>query len=222
MIKKDIFVFIGTQDNLTCYYGKGRAILRARSSLDGERVKRDPAFKGFWQSGQRLKQASPLAAALYSQIPAGKREYAMYRVLTGEAIRLLKQGMEEAEIREVLQQTYVQPLLAAASRASRRAVADTPRSAFAYRPLKDGGTLRRRQSRKRLEVSGKWPMDRLSVSFRKELERKARKSPPGLIYLGRHEQAPKLKWYLREDIDDIVRSRGKAMDWRDWLFSGGM
>ncbi len=222
MIKQDIFVFTGTQDNLTCYYSKGRAILRARSSLDGERVKRDPAFKGFRQSGQRLKRASPLAAALYAQIPAGKREYAMYRILTGEAIRLLKQGLEEKAIDCILWETYIEPLQKAAVAGSRRVVvnsAETSRSAFAYRALQGDSTLRRRRLKKRVDLTPAWPIDRLHCSFGNRLQRTKKPDPPGLIYIGRCEQVPKLKWYLRGEIADIIKTSGEKMDWKNWLFN---
>jgi hypothetical protein len=88
-------------------------IWRRGSSLTGERTKKDPAFKGFRQSSNRLKQASPIAASLYKMVPEKVKQYALYRTLTGEAIKMLKEGMEATLIRETLKKKYINPLLSA-------------------------------------------------------------------------------------------------------------
>jgi hypothetical protein len=86
-------------------------IWRRRSSLTGERTKKDPAFKGFRQSSNRLKEASPIAASLYKQLPEHIKQYALYRRLTGETIKMLKEGVEAAMISESLKKKYIDPLL---------------------------------------------------------------------------------------------------------------
>jgi hypothetical protein len=86
-------------------------IWRRGSSLTGERTKKDPAFKGFRQSSNRLKQASPIAALLYKMVPEQVRQYALYRLLTGEAIKMLKEGVEASLIQETLKKKYIDPLL---------------------------------------------------------------------------------------------------------------
>ncbi|HEV7423888.1 MAG TPA: hypothetical protein VGO21_01735, partial [Candidatus Paceibacterota bacterium] len=78
----------------------GLNILRQASTLTGERIKKDPAFKGFRKSISRLKDASPLAASLYKLVPKQVKQYSLYRTLTGEAIKMLKEGMEAALITE--------------------------------------------------------------------------------------------------------------------------
>ena len=88
-------------------------IWRRASSLTGERTKKDPAFKGFRQSSNRLKEASPIAASLYKMLPGKIKRYALYRTLTGEAIKMLKEGAEEAIISESLKKKYIDPLLEA-------------------------------------------------------------------------------------------------------------
>ncbi|MFI5124735.1 MAG: hypothetical protein ACHQDF_05370 [Chitinophagales bacterium] len=85
-------------------------ILRRGSSLTGERTGKDPAFKGFRQSSSRLKAASPIAASLYKLAPKQVKQYALYRTLTGEAIKMLKEGMEAAVITETLKKKYIDPL----------------------------------------------------------------------------------------------------------------
>jgi hypothetical protein len=86
-------------------------IWRRGSSLTGERTKKDPAFKGFRRSIGRMKEASPIAASLYKQVPGQVKQFALYRTLTGEAIKMLKEGMEAVVITETLKKKYIDPLL---------------------------------------------------------------------------------------------------------------
>jgi hypothetical protein len=99
-----------------CFYYSpyfGQNIWRRGSSLTGERTKKDPAFKGFRQSSSRLKEAAPIAASLYKLVPEQVKEYALFRTLTGEAIKMLKEGMKAALITETLKKKYIDPLLEA-------------------------------------------------------------------------------------------------------------
>ena len=86
-------------------------IWRRGSSLTGERTKKDPAFNRFRKSSSRLKKASLIAASLYKLVPGQVKQYALYRTLTGEAIKMLKDGMEAAIITETLKKKYIDPLL---------------------------------------------------------------------------------------------------------------
>ncbi len=86
-------------------------IWRRASSLTGKRTRKDPAFKGFRQSSNRLKEASPIAASLYKLVPEPVKRYALYRTLTGEAIKMLKEGIEVAVITETLKKNYIDILL---------------------------------------------------------------------------------------------------------------
>ncbi len=101
-------------------------IWRRGSSLTGERTKKDPAFKGFRQSSSRLKQASPIAASLYKMLPEQVKQYALYRTLTGEAIKMLKEGMEAANINETLKKKYIDPLLETPKKNSENRTAEEP------------------------------------------------------------------------------------------------
>ncbi|MEO7045288.1 MAG: hypothetical protein ABI091_08240, partial [Ferruginibacter sp.] len=101
-------------------------ICRRGSSLTGERTGKDPAFKGFRQSSSRLKEASPIAASLYSLVPTRVKQYALYRTLTGEAIKMLKEGMEAAAITETLKKKYIDPLLDAPEKNSGNRTAEEP------------------------------------------------------------------------------------------------
>jgi len=104
-----------------CYYYSpyfDQNIWRRGSSLTGERTKNDPAFKGFRQSSSRLKEASPIAASLYKMIPGQIKQYALYRTLTGEAIKMLKEDIDAAVITETLKRKYIDPLLDASKKYS--------------------------------------------------------------------------------------------------------
>jgi hypothetical protein len=110
-INKGKDLFIGTRNVLTGYMAGGQNIVRARSSLTGERVKDDPAFAGFRKSSDRMKQASVMASALYNQIPKELKRFSLYRQLTGEAFKMLKQGKDHIDIFEKLQVLYIAPIL---------------------------------------------------------------------------------------------------------------
>jgi hypothetical protein len=101
-------------------------IWRRGSSLTGERTKKDPAFKGFRQSSSRLKEASPIAASLYKLVPEQVKQYALYRTLTGEAIKMLKEGMQAAVITETLKKKYIDPLLDAPKKNSENRTVEQP------------------------------------------------------------------------------------------------
>jgi hypothetical protein len=101
-------------------------IWRRASSLTGERTKKDPAFNGFRKSINRMKEASPIAASLYNQVPKQVKQYALYRTLTGEAIKMLKEGMEAAVITETLKKKYIDPLLDAPKKNFKNRMVEEP------------------------------------------------------------------------------------------------
>jgi hypothetical protein len=110
-IKRGNILLTGTGGGLCTYVSKGRCIVRSISSLTGERVQKDPAFEGFRRSGNRMKEASPLAGSLYQQIPKEKRQFSLYRQLTGEVLKMIKQGMAKEMIIGQLQKLYIDPVL---------------------------------------------------------------------------------------------------------------
>ena len=89
----------------------GHNIVRKTTSLTGQRVKTDIAFKGFRESSNRLKKASPIAASLYKLIPAETKQYSIYRLLTSEALKMIKEGLDTEIIIDNLQRTYIEPLI---------------------------------------------------------------------------------------------------------------
>ncbi len=112
-----------------CFYYSpyfGQNIWRRASSLTSERTKKDPAFKGFRQSSSRLKQASPIAAALYKQVPQQLKQFALYRILTSEAIKMLREGIDEVAISETLKKKYIDSLLDAPRKNSKYGMMQEP------------------------------------------------------------------------------------------------
>jgi hypothetical protein len=112
-----------------CFYYSlhfNKNILRRASSLTSERTKKDPAFKGFRQSINRMKEASPIAASLYKLVPLQVKQYDLYRTLTGEAIKMLKEGIKATLITETLKKKYIDPLLDAPENNSENKTVDGP------------------------------------------------------------------------------------------------
>ncbi len=114
----------------------GLNIIRKTTSLTGVRVKTDKAFKGFRESGNRMKQASPIAASLYKLIPAEIKQYSVYRLLTGEALKMLKADLDTESIIEELKRLHIDPLLQEAGKKFICKEADTARKSPQEKGLK--------------------------------------------------------------------------------------
>jgi hypothetical protein len=213
-----------------CFYYSpffGQNIWRRGTTLTGERTKKDPAFTGFRQSSNRLKQASPIAASLYKQVPQQLKEYALYRTLTGEAIKMLKEGIEEAVILETLKKKYIDPLLDAPNKKSEKRTVKEPitrdrvkgmRDFISYPPMPSGSRKMTRTRRALLLqkiAAGQAAVEyfssndsdpqtcrNISAAAYKEtqlptIQNPRNKTTHGLIYLGRVPECKKLKIWLR-------------------------
>ncbi|HEV3223654.1 MAG TPA: hypothetical protein VGZ90_12290 [Puia sp.] len=110
-INKSDIVFIGNAGGICGYMSHGINIIRKSTSLTGKRVKQDPAFKGFRRRCNRMKEASPIAASLYKLLPEEQKIYALYRTLTGEALKMLKQGLEKETVLARLKEQYIDPVI---------------------------------------------------------------------------------------------------------------
>jgi hypothetical protein len=212
-----------------CFYYStyfNQNILRRASSLTGERTKKDPAFKGFRQSSSRLKEASPIAASLYKLVPEQVKQYALYRTLTGEAIKMLKEGMEAAVIAETLKKNYIDPLLDAPKKNSENKTVKEPVKRDSVKGLTDFTSYpqmpsgvrkisRRRRSHLLQKITegqsaaeyfsstNSCPLQQNSRNVSESLYSKPEKpkqqikTTSGLIYLGRLPECKKLKMWLR-------------------------
>src|SRR6266700_6104984 len=98
-----------TRYNLTFYKMEGKYYVRKKSRLTGKRVKKDPRFRVTMMNAGWLARASKIGSTVYKTLPESWRQFWMYREFTGEAMRMLKQGRNDEEVREVLLNTYVKP-----------------------------------------------------------------------------------------------------------------
>jgi hypothetical protein len=88
----------GCYDNICFYKTGGMYYARMKSSLTGKRVKKDPAFRRTMAYAGLLGQASKIASTLYRNLPGEKKEKGFFKKLTGQVMRLLKEGKKEEEI----------------------------------------------------------------------------------------------------------------------------
>jgi hypothetical protein len=201
-------------------------IWRRGSSLTGERTKKDPAFKGFRQSSSRLKEASPIAASLYKLVPEQVKQYALYRTLTGEAIKMLKEGMQATVITETLKKKYIDPLLDEPKKNSENRTVKEPVKRDRVKGMKDftsypqipSGVRKITRARRSLLLqkittgqsaveyfssTNSCPLQQTSRNVSESPYSKPEKPKPrikttsGLIYLGRLPECKKLKMWLR-------------------------
>ena len=97
------FKLTGCYDNICFYKMDGQYFARTKSSLDGKRVKKDPAFAATMRYAGLLGKASKIASSIYRSLPKEKKEPGLYRKLTGQAMLLLKDDKTTAEVLELLQ-----------------------------------------------------------------------------------------------------------------------
>ena len=210
-------------------------IWRRASSLTGERTKKDPAFKGFRQSSSRLKEASPIAASLYKLVPKQVKQYSLYRTLTGEAIKMLKEGIEIAMITETLKKKYIDPLPDAPNSTAKNRTDEEPMTRdrlkgmndFASYPQIPSGIRKITRTRRSLLfkkiTEGQSADECFSPTFTDPLQqtsnnvlpmsktelleepKRRTKTTSDLIYLGRLPECKKLKMWLRP-VDSSLNS----------------
>ena len=99
--------FTGTHDGICIYHMRGSFFVRTASSLTAERVKKDPAFAETRRNSSLMSRAAKISSAVHKEIRGKKKTRETYRLLTGEAIRMLRNGQEEQEISRILSAWYV-------------------------------------------------------------------------------------------------------------------
>ncbi|MDF2191855.1 hypothetical protein [Paraflavitalea sp. CAU 1676] len=98
--------FTGTVGPVTIYYMREKYFVRTRSSLTAKRVKKDPAFRNFMKHADWMAVASPIASAVYWQVPPPFRKKSLFRKLVGQAQTWLKYGWKASDVYEYLLQQY--------------------------------------------------------------------------------------------------------------------
>lgn len=103
-------VFItGTIGDVCFYKLDGVYCARMKSSLSGKRVRKDPKFRRTMEYAGWMARASRIASCIYRLLPADKRKHALYRTLTGQALHLLKEGLDAEEVKGRLYAEYIAP-----------------------------------------------------------------------------------------------------------------
>lgn len=91
----------GCIDTICFYEIDGQFYARMKSSLDGKRVKKDPAFKGLMRYAGMLGQASKLASLINREI-GGRGAKSQFKVLKTKAYRMLREGIAAEDVLYVL------------------------------------------------------------------------------------------------------------------------
>lgn len=60
-----------------------------------------------------LAQASRIASGVYREVPPEKKAHQLYRIITGQAMRMLKEGLAATDVHHQLIQLYVSNIPAA-------------------------------------------------------------------------------------------------------------
>jgi len=81
--------------------------MRKKSRLTGKRVKKDKAFQRTMENAGILAKASRIGSVTYKGLPEDFRQFWMYKAFTGEAIRLLREGMPTGDVQQLLKKVYV-------------------------------------------------------------------------------------------------------------------
>jgi hypothetical protein len=100
--QKGIFRFTGSIGGLTYYRLYREWLVRQKSSLDRERVTRDPAFARSRVAARRFGVAARIAGSVYRVLPARKKRHGLIGRLTGLANTFLFAGDTEEVVREKL------------------------------------------------------------------------------------------------------------------------
>lgn len=97
------YYLTGCYDNICFYKLNGEYFARTKSSLKGDRIKKDPAFRETMLHADWMAKASKIASAVYKNVAVEKKKRSLYNDLTGEGIRLLKEGRTEREVCDELE-----------------------------------------------------------------------------------------------------------------------
>src|SRR5664279_258458 len=110
-INKGEFSYTGSDGGICGYFLFNQNIIRSASKRTGASMQENAAFDGFRKSGNRMKEAAPIAAGLYKQIPKSQKQYSFYRFLTGEALKMIKEGVDQTTIVEILYKQQIEQRL---------------------------------------------------------------------------------------------------------------
>ncbi|WP_106529772.1 hypothetical protein [Chitinophaga niastensis] len=119
---RDNFPFTGTISGCCIYKMADKHYLRAKSSLTGKRVKKDPAFHKTMENAGLFGVASKMASVVYRQLQKKDKAHTLYRQLIGKALCLLRDGKDREAIFVILQETCLRVAVKVAVTPVRRRV----------------------------------------------------------------------------------------------------
>jgi hypothetical protein len=98
--------FTGTRGPVTIYYMFGKPFMRSRSSLTGERVKKDPVFRNTMKNADLMATGSPIASKVYAFVLVQHKSRKLFNKINGEVRVWLKYGWNKEDIIEYLTPKY--------------------------------------------------------------------------------------------------------------------
>lgn len=99
---------------MACFYKmRGEYYVRLKSSLTGRRVKKDPAFRRTMENANILGEASRIASAVYRSVASAEKCQALYRRMTGIAMRMLKEKINPMKVMVALEVEFLSPVFSA-------------------------------------------------------------------------------------------------------------
>lgn len=88
----------GTIDGICFYKLAGNYYARTKSSLDGKRVKKSRSFGETMRYARLFAKASVIGSTIYRMLPKNEKDRKVYQQLTGKAMKMLKDGLNEKEV----------------------------------------------------------------------------------------------------------------------------
>jgi hypothetical protein len=98
--------FTGTYYGLCVYKLRGQFYVRTKSSLESERVKTAPEFEKTRMYASLLGKASKIGSQVYRTLTENEKKKYSSQFLTGKAMKMLKAGIGESLIVDMLQREY--------------------------------------------------------------------------------------------------------------------
>ena len=92
----------GTIDDLTFYKMEAKHYVRMKSSLTRKRFFKDARFERSRMSAERFAMGNKLASEVYRMVDEEQRVYRLFCYLKKRAIALLKEGVSEVVVKEML------------------------------------------------------------------------------------------------------------------------
>jgi len=99
-------VYTGTNDGICIYQLRGQFYMRTKSSLSADRVKKAPEFEQTRIYASLLGRASKLGSQLYKTFSEKKKKKFSSQFLTGQAMKMLKSGLEENDVVNMLRDRF--------------------------------------------------------------------------------------------------------------------